>query len=430
MSYLMNNRKALGLVLGIMMAVITLATTAAAVVMDLVKDPQPDETLQAPSSSEMEEVPSQPEPEQVPEQLPVVQPETQPEPEVIVFNTPDEMRGVWLVPGNDFLSSLSDSSTTIKKEIDEAISSAKKMMLNTIIIDSVWGDFVIYKTGSAASLTTDFDVMEYIIQKARENEMFVYSTFDVLKIRQGNGNAMSDKVDAAVLTEVYDNAKAFASTYDLDGVLLDNYYLTASATGNLYTSYLSAGGGMGFENYMYDSTESAMAAAVLGMHDGDRSVQVGLLSDSVWANSETNEAGSETSADFEALTDGYADTKAYIENGYYDFVAVKAFSSRKNTDVPFDTVVKWWAKITKAKEIPLYVMQASSKSVSTETGWTSPSELTEQVMEARKVDGYEGSMFDSLGRLKADPQGSTTALKKLFNEELDVEYFATKLEVN
>ncbi|MBR6608193.1 MAG: hypothetical protein IKK98_05995, partial [Oscillospiraceae bacterium] len=134
MSYLMNNRKALGLVLGIMMAVITLATTAAAVVMDLVKDPQPDETLQAPSSSEMEEVPSQPEPEQVPEQLPVVQPETQPEPEVIVFNTPDEMRGVWLVPGNDFLSSLSDSSTTIKKEIDEAISSAKKMMLNTIII--------------------------------------------------------------------------------------------------------------------------------------------------------------------------------------------------------------------------------------------------------------------------------------------------------
>lgn len=430
MSYLMNNRKALGLVLGIMMAVITLATTAAAVVMDLVKDPQPDETLQAPSSSEMEEAPSQPEPEQVPEQLPVVQPETQPEPEVIVFNTPDEMRGVWLVPGNDFLSSLSDSSTTIKKEIDEAISSAKKMMLNTIIIDSVWGDFVIYKTGSAASLTTDFDVMEYIIQKARENEMFVYSTFDVLKIRQGNGNAMSDKVDAAVLTEVYDNAKAFASTYDLDGVLLDNYYLTASATGNLYTSYLSAGGGMGFENYMYDSTESAMAAAVLGMHDGDRSVQVGLLSDSVWANSETNEAGSETSADFEALTDGYADTKAYIENGYYDFVAVKAFSSRKNTDVPFDTVVKWWAKITKAKEIPLYVMQASSKSVSTETGWTSPSELTEQVMEARKVDGYEGSMFDSLGRLKADPQGSTTALKKLFNEELDVEYFATKLEVN
>ena len=50
MSYLMNNRKALGLVMGIMMAVITLATTAAAVMMDLGKEPEPDETLQAPSS--------------------------------------------------------------------------------------------------------------------------------------------------------------------------------------------------------------------------------------------------------------------------------------------------------------------------------------------------------------------------------------------
>ena len=82
-----------------------------------------------------------------------------------------------------------------------------------------------------------------------------------------------------------------------------------------------------------------------------------------------------------------------------------------------------------AENIPLYAVQASSKSVSTETGWTSPTELTEQVMEAREIAGYKGSMFDSLSRLKADPQGEYDCAAKAFNEELDVEYFATKLEV-
>lgn len=186
---------------------------------------------------------------------------------------------------------------------------------------------------------------------------------------------------------------------------------------------------MGFENYMYSATESAMKAVVDAFHQGRRSIQVGLLSDAVWANKDVNDAGSDTSASFQALINGYADTKSFVERGYYDFVAVKAFAARSNSATPFTTVVKWWAALAQQKNIPLYAVQASSKSVSTETGWTSPAELTEQVMAAREIAGYKGSMFDSLSRLKADPQGSTTALQKLFKEELDVEYFATKLEI-
>ena len=73
----------------------------------------------------------------------------------------------------------------------------------------------------------------------------------------------------------------------LDGVLLDNYYLTSSGDGTAYASYLSTGGGMGFENYMYSATESAMKAVVDAFHQGRRSIQVGLLADAVWANKDT-----------------------------------------------------------------------------------------------------------------------------------------------
>lgn len=149
-------------------------------------------------------------------------------------------------------------------------------------------------------------------------------------------------MDAAVLSSVTENAKAFAQKYELDGVLLDHYYLASSGNGTAYASYLSTGGGMGFENYMYSATESAMKAVVDAFHQGRRSIQVGLLSDAVWANKDVNDAGSDTSASFQALINGYADTKSFVERGYYDFVAVKAFAARSNSATPFATVVKWW----------------------------------------------------------------------------------------
>ena len=425
MAYLLSNKKILGIAIGVLLAVITLTVTVVAVVANAPeKDPADvsQSAVDEPQQDPGDEPSGEPEPDLEPDN-------TVPDNTPVVFNNPDEMRGVWLVPGTDFLTGGNYDAATVKAAIDKAVADAKDLMMNTIIIDSVYKDYVLYKSGTAVSVPTDFDVMEYIVAKCRENGLFVYSTFDVLKTQQDGKNTLADKVDAAVLSCVTENAKAFAQKYDLDGVLLDNYYLISSGDGAAYASYLSAGGGMGFENYMYSATDSAMKAVVNAFHQGRRSIQVGLLTDSVWANKSANEAGSDTSAGFQALTDGYADTKAFVEQGYYDFIAVKAFGSRKNTATPFATVIQWWASLAQQKDIPLYAVQASSKSVSTETGWTSPAELTEQMMEAREIAGYKGSMFDSLSRLKADPQGSTTALKKLFSEELDVEYFATKLEV-
>ena len=414
----------MGIVIGVLLAVITLTVTVVAVVANTPeKDPADN-----PGHSAVEDPVEDPEnePGEVPGQQPV---DEEPDNTPVVFNNPDEMRGVWLVPGTDFLTGGNYDAATVKAAIDSAVADAKNLMMNTIIIDSVYGDYVLYQSGTAASVPTNFDVMEYIIAKCRENGLFVYSTFDVLKVQQDGKNVAADKVDAAVLSSVTENAKAFAQKYELDGVLLDHYYLASSGNGTAYASYLSTGGGMGFENYMYSATESAMKAVVDAFHQGRRSIQVGLLSDAVWANKDVNDAGSDTSASFQALINGYADTKSFVERGYYDFVAVKAFAARSNSATPFATVVKWWAALAQQKNIPLYAVQASSKSVSTETGWTSPAELTEQVMTAREIAGYKGSMFDSLSRLKADPQGSTTALQKLFKEELDVEYFATKLEI-
>ena len=188
MAYLLNNKKIFGIIIGILLAVITLTVTVVAVVVNTPEKSPVDQISQSEVESSQEE-PAESEPPVDP----VEEPDTNtPDTTPVVFRSPDEMRGVWLVPGTDFLTNLSDSSDTIKAAIDKAISDAKNLMMNTIIIDSVYGDYVLYKSGTAASVPTDFDLMEYIIAKCRENNLYVYATFDVLKVEQDGKTLMCD----------------------------------------------------------------------------------------------------------------------------------------------------------------------------------------------------------------------------------------------
>ena len=92
----------------------------------------------------------------------------------------------------------------------------------------------------------------------------------------------------------------------------------------------------------------------------------------MWANKADNEAGSDTSASFQALYDGHADTRKMIEDQLFDFVAVKAFGATGSSSVPFETVVSWWASLTQSQELPLYVIHAADKICTTEEGWSAP----------------------------------------------------------
>ncbi|MBO7156500.1 MAG: chaperonin GroEL, partial [Clostridia bacterium] len=66
------------------------------------------------------------------------------------------------------------------------------------------------------------------------------------------------------------------------------------------------------------------------------------------------------------------------------------------------------------------IMHAASKACSSSTGWSSPDQLTKQLVAARKLNSYAGSCFDSMYDLERDPGGSTSALIKYFaNEETD-----------
>ncbi|WP_312644467.1 Ig-like domain-containing protein [Hydrogenoanaerobacterium sp.] len=333
--------------------------------------------------------------------------------ETLSFNRPSELRAVFLVPGSDFMAG-ELTETAVKAEVDKAIADAVSFTANAVVVDTAYKDGTIY--GSADSMG-GFDVLRYIKEKATEKNLLTYATFSVL------GSAA--QVDNTVIDQIVQDTKSFAERYRLNGIYLDDFYLDQASGG--FAAYQANGSGMGYENYMRSMSTSAFKAASDAIRKNAPATQVGLYTTAVWANKASDEQGSNTNATYQSLIDGNADTKKWVEDGLADFVAVKASGSTTDGAIPFESVVSWWGAVASDADIPLYPVHASSKAVTDEKGWASPTELVEQYVAAKKVSSYEGSVFDSLKALTADPEKSTTTLLGAFQSKVNLANVLTKL---
>jgi uncharacterized lipoprotein YddW (UPF0748 family) len=131
----------------------------------------------------------------------------------------------------------------------------------------------------------------------------------------------------------------------------------------------------------------------------------------VWANNYEDEAGSATKATFSALADGHADTKRFVEEGLCDFFAVEAYGSLSDGNIPFETVVKWWADVAAKQDMPFYTVMAADRVGGSGTGWNAPDQLTKQAMVVRDTAGCNGGIYNSLKALQTQ-KTSTEALLK------------------
>lgn len=293
------------------------------------------------------------------------------------FNLPSEMNGVYLVPGEDFLKSTDDSADTVKKQIDDALEAAVSAKINTVIIDTVYGEKVIYLTKDSEPKFEDIDLAGYITEKSREKGLYVYAIFDA------SSYDTLEKLDA--------NISEFAEKHMLDGILIDGYEGKPDDSG--YTEYIKSGSSMGYDNYKNQTAAGIVKTASKAIRKAAPETQAGLLANPVWANIADNKNGSATTAEYTSLVSGFADTRMYIELGWFDFVAVKADKQTTDTAAPFGEIVSWWGDLATTKSIPLYFVYPSGKIG--KDGWTSTS-IVEQISFALGESAYNGAIYDSL----------------------------------
>ena len=341
--------------------------------------------------------------------------------EPVVYAAPERMMAVTLTAGKDYFTDDKMSTADIQSSIDSAIIKAKDLSANTVFLETSYNESTLFASADGKQAAVSIDMLKYAIEKAREHGMYVYAVFDVLKYADEESGIPGAKELSSIRTDV-----TALCSYDIDGIMLDTY--TVKSTGNAYSEYNLSGGGMGYENYLYSKTQAAVTAAYDAVKKAKPSVAVGLAVDSVWANSEDEEGGSDTSAVYTSLYDGFADTKKFVEDGLADFVSVKCEYSTTNKKAKFRDYTEWWNN-TIEENIPLYIFQYATKACTDEKGWNDPSELSDQVISAEKLSGFCGSIFDSLSALEDNPKQSTDALIKYLTENVDPSFLLTQLEM-
>lgn len=340
-------------------------------------------------------------------------------------NFVSDMRGVYLIPGVDFIKNAGDTEETIKSQIDEAVASALELTINTLIVDTKYRDSVIYKSNIYTPINKEFDILDYIIEVARKNNMSVYTFYDILNINQGD--IYNEEINNELIDGICNGVYELVANHDINGILLDDYYNIAKS--GSFSVYMNSSAGMSYEDYMLKTAYTTYKKTVLAARAANRNIQIGLVTDEVWANEELNAVGSETNADFQTLIDGNADTLKYIEDMLADFVMVKAYGSTKNDDVPFKTVVQWWDEVATSKEIPLYVIHAVDKSCTDEEGWNVPDELSKQVLILQELDSLKGSVFNSLTTLIENPKESVAVMIKSLEGEVKLSHISKTLAI-
>lgn len=427
-----QTRKRPMIILCIVFAVITVFATTAAL---LAKSPDNDKT--APPAAVQTGAESNADPQQGVENTDSGgsssgEAETQPEEtdEPVHFNYPEQMRAVQIVAGRDYLLSESDTGTEVLKgQIDKALESAQELSMNTIIIDTKYNDSVLFDSSALQTVDTEIDCVDYMVKKARELGLYVYATYDVTDIADETGRySRAESVDGYVLDEIEANAGEFAEKYQVDGVLLNNYY--HQTTPQAYAQYAKVGGGVGYQNYLKQVPEAFVSTAAQSIREHAPGTQVGLLADAVWENSANEPEGTETQAPFTAYGDGNADTKAFVQSGTFDLVMVQNFGSTNEQTARFGVVAEWWAEVAAESDVRLYMMHASDRVGTQSVGWTVYEQLTKQVIDLGKIDGISGSAFNSLKALLDNPGNSTTTLVKYMNNEINESWVLEQLSVS
>ncbi|MDR0992726.1 MAG: N-acetylmuramoyl-L-alanine amidase [Ruminococcus sp.] len=342
-----------------------------------------------------------------------------------MFSLQNDMRGIYITPESDF--PLIDPETgerlteeAIAENVAAVLDNAELLKLNAVIINTS-ADNTYFSTDVNEGI--EKSVIEYVINPAKERGMSVYLNFNIDRFMSSLSEAeLGKRIDQFAL-----GIRNFTIRYPVDGIIFDGYY--AEKDSQSLSDYLDFGSGIGYSNWLSDNAAYVFSLAASAVHKSNNTVPVGISLSDVWANYTTAENGSETEADFEALTDGYADTVSYINNHYADFLILKTKGSIGDSTTPFNSITKWWDGIAAVSGSTLYVVHSNEKICTEATGWGSPDELVKQVIAASSLSSYGGSAYNSLQALVDDQMESTNALMLHYENKIDVEGLNSELEM-
>lgn len=378
-----------------------------------------------------------------------------PQPPVNPPQVSNELRGAWVstVYNLDWPSSTSaGKAESQKQEYVKLLDDLQGMGINAVFVqvrpsgDAFYPSDLVpwstYLTGVSGK-DPDYDPLQFMIDETHRRGMEFHAWFnpfrasvDTNTAKLANNHVANSHPEWIVKfanklyinpgipdarEHVIDAIMEVVNRYDIDGVHLDDYFYP---TGETKTSYFNDDSTYKQYNsnqlnnkgdWRRDNINEFVNDLGRSIHQVKPNVSYGISPFGVWRNKSADPTGSDTKAGITAYDSTYADVRAWIQNGWVDYVAPQIYWSMSFNVAKYDTLVDWWAKEVAGSRVKLYIGHAPYKLGTSEAGWSSAQEIINQLTYNRSVPEVSGSIFFSAKELRKNPLGLIPLLQSYYS---------------
>ncbi len=199
-----------------------------------------------------------------------------------------------------------------------------------------------------------------------------------------------------------------AKNYDVDAILLDDYFYPYPVEGKKFGDEKSFAK-YGHEFYpkkINDWRRENINKFVSAIHDSlqniNPKIKFGISPFGIWRNKSVDANGSPGLKGSSSYDDLYADVRKWLKEGWIDYVIPQLYWEKGNHFGDFASLVQWWSENCFGK--PLYIGQALYKSTAEKNGWVHPDEINQQINLLRtneKVRGFAFYSASNIGKLSS-----------------------------
>jgi len=341
-----------------------------------------------------------------------------------------QVSGVWVstVSNIDFPTKQSLTEGELKKEIDTIVNNCVSNNINTIFFQVrpsadafyksdvfPWSEYLSGKQGTAPD--NNFDPLKYIIDACHDKSIQLHAwinPYRICKVQKLNAlcalnPAITNPEYTVTCSDgfVYFNpalkevrelvargVEEILKNYDVDGIHFDDYFYPYNVTdypdSDDYEKY-----GKQFDNIgdFRRNNVNMLVKDVCNLVHKYNSV-FGISPFGIWDDLKDNPDGSDTNG-LSSYSDIYADSRAWVQNGWVDYICPQIYWSAIDENAPFETLVKWWDDLCKKSETDLYIGHAVYKVGGDYKGFDSIDEIENQIDISQRYSSVKGNVFFS-----------------------------------
>ncbi|MFF3752618.1 glycoside hydrolase family 10 protein [Streptomyces sp. NPDC002018] len=215
--------------------------------------------------------------------------------------------------------------------------------------------------------------------------------------------------------------------YDIDAVHWDDYFYPYPVAGQVFADHEAyARYGAGFPDraaWRRDNTDRLVRETAARIRRTGKRVRFGISPFGVWRNAATDPLGSDTRAGVQTYDDLHADTRAWVERGWIDYIVPQLYWLAQPRDVQdpanYTVLVDWWADVVKGTGVDLYVGEALYKvgDPAQPKGWQNPAELSRHLDLCATYPEVRGNIYFAAKEVAGDPLGAVSMIAERYRRQ-------------